>query len=243
MRTKEKILCKKVKFEGKTLELMLRPGADESVAAEILEWREYRAAEDIIRTEKAPLLDVGAHVGLFTLMAKALNPGLKVFALEPEGDNWALLRNNLAANGLGDVKVIKAALAGASGPRRLVLEADSINHYLEAPGSEEAYRKTEKVDALSLGDFFRRYRVEELGLIKLDIEGGEYEVFEGAAPEDLSRVRNVILEYHDLPEHDHRELERLFRSRGFSVQVFPSRFMTGMDFMLARNKCGRAEKR
>lgn len=233
---KERLLSKQIRFLNKSFKIMLRPDADESVVAEIFDWREYRAAEEIIRESDRPLLDVGAHIGIFSLYASALNPALKIYALEPEDDNFALLQNNVAASGIKNIKVCKGALAGKSGGRNLILEPDSINHHL-APteeGGEDAGRL--KVQAYSVGEFFARNNISGIGLMKMDIEGGEYEVFEGMTSEDFAKVQNVILEYHNYNGRHYKELEKLLRQNGFSVQIFPSKFEKDMGFMLARNK-------
>jgi len=223
---------------NKNFTIMLRPDADESVVAEIFDWREYRAVEEIIKTSALPLLDVGAHIGIFSLYAAALNPALRIYALEPEDDNFALLKNNIAANGIKNIKVFKNALAGKSGKRELILEPDSINHHLspEEGAGENAGRL--KVQAFSAGEFFAGNDILGIGLMKMDIEGGEYEVFEGMAPGDFAKVGNVILEYHNYNGRHYKELEKLLRQQGFSVQIFPSKFEKDMGFLLARNKRG-----
>jgi FkbM family methyltransferase len=233
---KEKLLEKKIRFQSKVFDILLRPDADESVVAEIFEWREYRGAEELIAACASPILDVGAHIGIFTLYARALNPRVAIFALEPESDNLALLRNNLAANHLEGVTVRKAALAEKTGERQLLLEPDSINHHLLAGEEEAGHRKAEKVAALTLGDFLAREELTEVGLLKMDIEGGEYGVFAGLTEEDFSRIRNVVLEYHEYEGHSRCELEETLRRHGFSVQVFPSGFEKDMGFLVARNK-------
>lgn len=232
-----KILSEKAEFEGRRFEICLRPDADESVVAEIFKWREYRAAEGVIRKARLPILDVGAHIGVFSLYASALNPSVKICALEPEKENFALLLRNISGNRLDNVRAVKAALAGKTGKRELSLAADSINHRLRAAvGEDGAAEKYEKVSAFSFADFLEAERLDAVGLMKMDIEGGEYEVFENMAPEDFMRIHALILEYHEHGARSRRELEEILRSRGFGVETFPSRFEHGLGFMLARNK-------
>lgn len=229
-------------FLGRELEIFMRPDADESVMAEIFRWREYKAAEEIIRSARLPILDVGAHIGIFSLYAKALNPLAEIFALEPEKDNFDLMAKNLRANGLGDVRSFKLALAGADGERELLVAPDSINHHLLAMDvSSEAERGgVEKVSAQTLGGFLKRNRIAAVGLLKMDVEGGEYEIFSQLRTEDFLRIHSIIMEYHDDDRRNHREIEKLLRLQGFSVQTFPSRFESDLGFLLARNK--RAER-
>lgn len=235
---KEKILFKKIRFRGRVFDVFLRPDADESVAAEIFNWQEYKSAEEIISSLHLPILDVGAHIGIFSLYAKAINPSADIYALEPEEDNFELLKKNISSNNLEGVRIFKAALAGRSGTRDLILENDSINHHLSCADGlrEPAGLGFEKVAAISLEDFLENNRIDRIGLLKMDIEGGEYEVFRNLEEGVFSRIDNIVMEYHSCFGDSYREIEDAMRLTGFSVQTFPSGFEKGLGFLLARNK-------
>lgn len=232
----DKILKKKINFRGKIYDISLRPDADESVLAEIFDWREYKAVENIIMKYDFPVLDAGAHIGLFSLYVKAFNSVVRIYALEPEEENFMLLQKNLTANRLRDIRVFKAALAGKTGSGELALETDSINHHLTDGDRKNDGVKITKVRTYSLEDFMATINIPCLGLLKMDIEGGEYEVLENISLEGFEKIHNIILEYHEHSGHNHKELENILRRNGFSVQIFPSRFEKGLGFMFARNK-------
>lgn len=233
---KEKTFCKKIKFNSKNYDIFLRSDADESVAAEIFDWREYRAAEEIIRESRLPVIDAGAHIGIFTLYVRALNPVAVVYALEPENENFNLLKKNIMKNKISGVKISNVALAGKSGERSLLLSPDSINHRLLEDAYAEEKDKAAKVQAVSLDDFLDRNGIVKAGLLKMDIEGGEFEVLESASEKSLEKIAAIILEYHDGDNRNHSEIENIMRCGGFGVQSFPSRFDNRLGFMLARNK-------
>jgi FkbM family methyltransferase len=235
MKKKEKMLTRRIEFEGQSLEVVLRPDADESVMAEIFKWREYQAAEAAIRAARSPILDAGAHIGLFALYARLLNPQVRIFALEPEEENFRLLAGNLSRRAGAKVSIFRAALAGRSGKRSLVVAADSINHHL-AREEEGGEGSRQEVSAWALGDFLDKNHIPALGLLKMDIEGGEYEIFEGLSEADYARIENLVLECHACPGRGGREIEAALRERGFGVQNFSSRFEKGPGFIFARNK-------
>lgn len=238
MRKIEKILTKKIKFQNKTFDIFLRPDADESVVAEIFNWQEYRAAEDVIKKSRFPIVDIGAHIGIFSLYVKALNPVGEIYALEPEEENFALLKKNISGNDLEDIKIFRVAMTGESGERKLILEADSINHHLLDSDSEDEIeeKKCVKVQGISFRDFLRKNNISKISLLKMDIEGGEYEIFESMSADDFGKVQNAILEYHNYGGRSYKEVEKIFRQNGFSVQIFPSQFEKDLGFILARNK-------
>ncbi len=220
---------------GQRYKINLRDGADESVLNEVFKFREYRAADEIIRNALNPIIDVGAQAGFFVLYARSLNPTVPILAIEPARDNVAALGGNLKANSITGVEVIAGALAARSGQQKLVIAQDNHNHYLAtdqvAPDAE-----TKLVTVYSLSDILQKYKVERVSLLKMDIEGGEYEVFSNLSQEDFDSLDNIIMEYHNYNGHNYKELESELREGGFGVQVFPSKFDKQMGFILARNK-------
>lgn len=232
----------KAVLEGRKFEIFLRDDADESVVAEIFKWREYKAVEKIIANLAFPVLDVGAHIGVFSLYVRALNPSVKIFALEPEENNFDLLRKNITKNDLHDIKLCRMALAGETGKRNLMIAPDSINHRLANENDDiTPNTQAEMVAAISLSDFMHENNFDSVGLLKLDIESGEYEIFEKLSAGDFGKIQNIVLEYHDYFGRSHKEIENILRIQGFGVQIFPSRFEKDLGFILARNK--RIDKR
>jgi FkbM family methyltransferase len=230
-------MSKRIKFRNRNFEIFMRDSADESVVAEIFDWQEYRSAEEAITGTSLPILDAGAHIGIFTLYAKAINPSAKIFALEPEPENFAFLKRNLKVNKIKDVKIFEIALAGNMGKRDLVLEDDSIKHHLLQIGEEKNENaKYAMVRSYSLEGFLLENNIKAVGLLKMDIEGGEYEIIENLSAGGFGKVQNMILEYHNYDERNYKELENILRRNGFSVQIFPSGFEKNLGFMLARNK-------
>lgn len=225
-----------IKFNGHNYTVNLRDDADKSVLAEIFKHREYKAAENIIKSAKLPILDIGAHAGFFTLYCRALNAVVFIIAIEPEEKNYLQLQKHLKNNDIFGVKIARQALGGVSGPRELIISADSHNHKL-GPVAQTAFSKTSKlVNTFSFKDFLKAFKIKKIGLVKMDIEGGEYETLFGMDGNDFNAVGAIILEYHDGEGRAHQELEDRLRQNGFGVQRFPSKFDKSMGFLWANNK-------
>ncbi|MDD5043170.1 MAG: FkbM family methyltransferase [Patescibacteria group bacterium] len=223
-----------IKFNGRVYKIYPRDEADRSVVAEIFKLREYRAAEEAIKSASEPIIDVGAHAGFFTLYARSFNDRVKIFALEPEAKNREMLKKHLTENEISGVKVLPVALGGKSGEGRLCLSADSHNHRLAEEGGECS--DFVKVSVVSLGDLLRLEKIKKIPLLKMDIEGGEFEVFKGLAEGEWERIKAIILEYHNFNNRSHKELEGMLREKGFGTQIFPSKFEKNMGFLYANNK-------
>lgn len=174
------------------------------------------------------------------MYARALNPKVKIFAIEPEPNNLEALKKHLKTNKISGVEVVPGALARESGARQLTLAEDSHNHALsELEFYDNPTEKNDpsllKIKALSFADFCKKNKIKKISLLKFDIEGGEYEVFEGMSEKDLAIVNYIILEYHNGREKS-RDIEEKLRTNGFAVQVFPSKFDKTMGFIFAHNK-------
>jgi len=123
------------------------------------------------------VVDIGAYVGHYTLIAADLvGEKGKVFAFEPDPDNFALLLKNLEVNRCQNVIPVQKAIADRNGKTRLFLAQEN-------KGDHRIYdsydgRKSITVDVTSLDDFFkeRDYRVD---VIKMDIEGSEMAALNG----------------------------------------------------------------
>jgi FkbM family methyltransferase len=206
------------------------------VIGEIFKYQEYRAAEEVIKSAQNVIIDVGAHAGFFSLYAAALNPEVRIVAVEPFPENLKLIRKHLGKNDIKTVETVAGGIAGETGERFLVLERDSHNHRLNLPKEDLLRRSTIKIDCWSLSDFLEKEKIKKVDLLKMDIEGLEYEIFSKLDAETLSKIKNIILEYHNYYGKEYKELEAKLRENGFGVRVFPSQFDHHMGFLFAVNK-------
>jgi len=226
---------KKINFNHKTIEVILRDEVDASVFNEIFKFREYCQAETIIKEAKNAIIDIGAHVGFFSLYAAALNPNIKIYALEPETNNFLALNQNIKLNPeFKKIKLINIALGSTTGQEILYLSADSHNHsFLKAKNkiNQELLVKT-----TGLSDFCRNQNIAKISLLKMDIEGGEHEIIKNFSESEWALIDNFFLEVHETELGFYQSLEKILRPKGFSVQVFPCQFARNLKFILAVNK-------
>jgi len=216
-------------FNNKELHGVWRDEADESVWAEIFRWREYRAAEPVIMSADLPVLDLGGHAGFFVLYARALNPGVTILSVEPEKGNLKAISAHIKQNVIDGVKIVPGAIGVASGKGELHISEDSHNHTV----SEGA---TGDVKVYSLKDLAVLSGAEQFSLVKMDIEGAEFNLLQNWTDEDYSLFQYLIMEYHEGKGGTHTDAEEMLRQHGFSVSVFPSRFDKHMGIIFARNK-------
>jgi len=129
--------------------------------------------------EGQTVVDLGAHVGYFTLLAAArVGKTGKVFAFEPEPPIYSLLVKNVEVNGYENVIPVKKAVSNETGVTKLFLPKT------ECGGSTifnpKGGGKSVPVDVVTLDEFFRD-RETPIHLVKMDIEGAEMAALEGMA--------------------------------------------------------------
>lgn len=220
---------------GRIYQIYIRDEADESVYAEIFREGEYRSVKEVIKGATNPIIDIGAHSGLFTLYARSINPTIKIIAVEPEEKNLEFLRKHIFENDIQNVEIIEEAVSGKTGKRRLELSSDSHNHKL-APENEKNSENSVTIRSISLSDLLQKCIINDVGLVKMDVEGAEHEIFDNIDVETLGKIEAFIIEYHENESEGRKKIESKLRENGFGVQVFPSRFDKTMGFLFALNK-------
>ncbi|MFQ5574888.1 MAG: FkbM family methyltransferase [Terriglobia bacterium] len=127
------------------------------------------------------VLDLGAHIGYYTLIfARLVGSQGKVFAFEPGPDNFALLEKNVQVNRYRNVTLVQRAVSEAAGRVRLYLnEGNTADHRMY---DSRDGRKHIEVETVRVDDYFAEYE-GKIDFIKMDIQGAE-----GAALSGMVRL-------------------------------------------------------
>ncbi len=142
------------------------------------------------------VVDVGAHVGYYTLLAaRRVGPQGRVFAFEPEPTNHELLCKNSQLNEYRNIMAEQKAVGAQSGTARLYLsDLDSGSHSLYRAHGEHVEHGERFVDIglVSLDAFLEQQGWPRIDLIKIDVEGAESDVLRGMQ-KVLGRFPNLRL--------------------------------------------------
>ena len=150
------------------------------------------AAYDMQHRPPRFIVDAGANIGLFTLALAARFPRTQIVAIEPDPQNYELLCSNVAA--LPQVTALQAAIVPNRGTVHLTDPGLGEWGYRVADGA--ARPEDIAVDGVDVPWLLERFKVSAIDILKVDIEGGEKELFESAGPW-IDRVNMVIAEMHD----------------------------------------------
>lgn len=157
-----------------------------------------------------------------------------VVGLEPFPDSFELARQNIELNGLGrTILPLSFALAGTSRDDYLVLEPTSTGHnwlLAKDDGERSEVNRTMPVRTISITDLVSTMNLSSIDVLKIDCEGGEYEIIE-ALPETIAKtIGKIILEYHRGP----RDIPDRLTSFGFQVEVNGTQLRGG--YLVATSK-------
>ena len=156
---------------------------------------ETKLVKDIIKDGNI-VVDIGANIGYFTLIfARLVGEKGKVFAFEPEPNNFNLLKKNIEINGYKNVNLINKAVSNKSGKIKLYI--DNVNYGGHSLIAEIPNRQSIEIESIKLDDFFSANK--KIDFIKIDVEGAELEVLKG-----MSNLLNqkddikILLEFNPL---------------------------------------------
>lgn len=162
------------------------------------------------------ILDVGAHIGTFSLLASSVAG--RVYAIEPCFESFNLCQMNVRLNRLSNrITVSHLALSDQQGECTL--------HYSEGNWGHTIMRRLsgggEQVQALTLSEFLRVNGVTHCDFMKMNCEGAEFPIILKSSCETLRQIRMLVVLYHcDLcsmaNEHD---LLAHLRTCGFEAAI------------------------
>jgi len=211
-------------FEGRRL-YWFHP--DLGFIREIFEQRDYTGRPGMEIGKDDIVVDVGAHVGVFTVFAAAQASRGRVVSVEANGALFGRLLKNISANALTNVTAVHAALAPSEGEATLW-------HGIRGNSSDSLVSRTttngELVATISPAALMARHHLERVDFLKLDIEGAEYQIFSGDLSW-LSRVRRVAMEAHG-GYGDPTALAERFKNEGFQVYYRPITGPYGTDALI-----------
>ena len=138
------------------------------------------------------VIDIGAHIGYYTLLAaKLVGESGKVYAFEPEPDNYSILTSNILANNYENIIATQSAVSDQIGSTHIYLTAlDSGRHSIYRHGLPEL--GVAQVNTTTLDSFLGLEGWPHIDVMKMDVEGAEIAVFNGMS-ELMERCPNLQL--------------------------------------------------
>jgi FkbM family methyltransferase len=136
------------------------------------------------------VLDIGAYIGQYTLLAAKYAPAGRVIALEPHPESYQRLLANITLNRLGNVQALNLA-AGQRAERvpQLLSDQPSSSGLLPTGRSDDGVAD---VEVVPVDQIVREAALPRVDVMKVDVEGAEGQVVRGAR-ETLSRFHPIVI--------------------------------------------------
>jgi FkbM family methyltransferase len=145
------------------------------------------------------IIDAGANVGMFAVWAARQLPEARIFALEPFPETFARLQQNVYLNRLNSrIDLSQVALAAQPTKREMLVEPASPRRSLVPSDVGTTNAKTVPVSCVTLADLIAQYEPTGIDMVKMDIEGSEWEVLFSTPPALLRCIRRLQFEYHEV---------------------------------------------
>lgn len=148
------------------------------------------------------VLDIGANIGVSATILSNLHPG-RIICFEPLAQNCAELEKNIALNGRSNIEIVKKAITKTNGKVAFVIDRDmSVGGHTAGPEGVHGLGtdRTVEVDSVDFRTVMQSLGGATVELIKIDCEGGEYDIIDQIDESMLPQINALTIEVHNLDE-------------------------------------------
>jgi len=171
------------------------------------------------------VIDVGANIGYFSLLAaKKIGPTGKIIAVEPleQANNW--LKKNFQINNFENCEVLEVAIGDKQGIMKMYKKSKSSEMAIMDPGiSKTNLLVSGEIEIDTLDNIISKKKIDRVNLLKIDVEGFEYEMLLGCKESfKEKKIQNIICEVHGkyLKNRgiDEQKIYLLLEENGFKIK-------------------------
>ena len=195
----------------------------------------YDREEGFSIKENDIVIDIGAHVGYFTIYAAKKAKNGKILSFEPSKESFNVLKNNLKINNIQNVDVENIGVRSKSGAS--ILYVDKNNEIGNSMFSNDENLIKENVQVTSVPEIIKKYKIESIDLLKLDCEGAEYEIILELPITILNKIKRISMEVHKIDNFDINDIEKFLTKNNFQVkrEYLLSESPTNWPMLYAKN--------
>ena len=179
------------------------------------------------------VIDIGAHIGLFSLFVSQYCKNGKIFSYEPIEKNFRILKENIELNKIKNVIYFNSAVSNQSNKLKIFIDSDDSAHSIF-----ESDRDFIEVNSTTVKSIFDENKIKKCNLLKLDCEGAEYQIIESIPKEYFLKIDKMIIEYHIANENPelYKKLIQNLKDNSFKIKIEPISDGMGMIYAINTNK-------
>ncbi len=179
-------------------------------------FKEQKSRKYFELIKKGTFVDVGANVGRYSMMvANNLKDKGRLVSIEPEPEVFETLKKNAELNKIKNAVLINTACFSRNKNMKFYITKSLGEHSLYGKG------KCIKIRARKLDDILKERKINDVNLIKIDVEGAEFEVIKGAA-KTISMQKPMII-FESLEEERASKITKFLKKEGYKVHQISNR--------------------
>lgn len=161
------------------------------------------------------VVDIGAHIGVFSVYAADRSKTGQVYAFEPFIENYKRLDRHKSINQKTNLNIFNKGVSGIDGTQTLYLSPDNNT------GGHSLHLKNESankvaIQTLTLQKFCEEHQIDKIDFLKLDCEGAEFDIL-NSNEAILDRVDKMVLECHPYENNTVQSMIALLEKHNFKV--------------------------
>ena len=165
---------------------------DQLIYSEVITGNHYRVNEKTMKDRN--VIDIGANVGMFSLLASSLG-AKKVVGVEPSVRSHHKFLENIKRSGFTNIVPMKKIVTEKSGGKAN-LGIDDVNPGCSSPFYTKYDTWENDIPTITLADILKQFKGDNIYL-KIDCEGGEYDILLNATKKDMDRIDEIGIEIHE----------------------------------------------
>lgn len=207
--------CELVNRNG--IRLKVRPNTDDLKIVKSNFVTKHYIRNFVPITRNSIVIDVGAHIGAFSVLAGKI--AHKVVAFEPDPKNYQMFKKNIELNKLTNVYIFEMAVCGHSGYRSMYFYIDKStgSHSLYDVGATNVVKK--RVQTIAIDDIMKKEGLPRVDFLKLDCEGAEHDILRNMSPVTAAKVSCIAMETHGLKGESSMDIPARLQELGFEVRM------------------------
>lgn len=174
------------------------------------------------------VVDVGANIGLWIEYIRNISNPKKIYAIEPNKKALEILKESFSDS---SIEIVDKALSDKDGEIEFFI--DEENSTISSSVKYDSLKSSYKVDCINFKTFIKSYNIEKIDLLKVDIETGEYPLFESLQKDDFEKIENILVEYHLIAGRTYDDVEKLkaiLTNFGYNIKVRDMHSIGGFIF-------------
>lgn len=140
------------------------------------------------------IVDCGANIGLSTLYFRRQFPNSFIISIEPELSNFKLLLKN--ASNYDKIDCLHAAVWNKNGKVNIIDNGGGVASFITKQVGEHD-NIVGQIDSFTIKEVMSKFNVPFIDLVKMDIEGSEFELFDHKTEEWTNKIDMLAIELHE----------------------------------------------